>query len=327
MSEQALLKYPEAVMNTISPALPHRFISSAMPWWLSALLLTLGVFSGSAQNLALNPGFESGTANWFAWGPVTFTSSTALPHTGSRSALVENRTDTWNGVAQSMMGVLQPANTYRISAWVRLVSGANQTVLLTMQKTDGDGTTYNTVASGTATSTNWTQLTGGYTLIVSGTLTALNLYMEGPPAGVGFYADDFNVEAYGWKADANARIEQIRKRDVRLLIVDAAGNPVPGTGVAVKQTKHRFAFGSAINYNISNPTYAAFFRTNFEWAVMENESKWYSNEPTRSNVTYTVANSITNFCYTNGIILRGHAIFWAVDQFVQSWVTNFPMPT
>ena len=290
---------------------------------VSALALMLSVFSGAAQNLALNPGFESDTANWFGFGPVSFTSSTALPHTGARAALVQNRTATWNGVAQSVLGVLQPGTNYSISAWVRLVSGANESVLLTIQKTDDGGTTYQNVAAGTANATGWTQLTGGYTLTVTGTLTALNLYMEGPAAGVSFYADDFIVQSAGdWKAQANARIEQIRKRDVRLLIMNAAGNPVPGTSIAVKQTKHRFAFGSAINGNISNPNYAAFFRTNFEWAVMENESKWYANEPTRSNVTYTVANSLTNFCHTNGITMRGHTLFWAVDKFVQTWVTN-----
>jgi GH35 family endo-1,4-beta-xylanase len=181
----------------------------------------------------------------------------------------------------------------------------------------------------TASSNGWTQLIGVYTLTVSGTLSTLTLYMEGPAAGVDFYADDFVVQANNpgdWKTSANSRIEQIRKRDVRLLVVDTAGNPVPGVAINLRQTKHQFAFGSAINPNISNPTYAGFFKTNFEWAVMENESKWYSNEPTRSNVTYTAADSITNYCYTNGIILRGHAIFWAVDQFVQSWVSNLSNP-
>ena len=66
---------------------------------------------------------------------------------------MQNRTDTWNGVAQSLVGILQNANTYRISAWVRLANAANQPVLLTIQKTDGGGTTYTTVGSGTATST------------------------------------------------------------------------------------------------------------------------------------------------------------------------------
>jgi GH35 family endo-1,4-beta-xylanase len=299
----------------------HATRASALGSAICCLLLVCSS-RASAQNLLQNPGFESGTVGWSAWGPVSFTSSTAQAHSGARSALIQNRTDTWNGVAQSLLTVLQPSNTYRISAWVRLASGTGQPVMLTMHKVDGGGTSYQQVASGTAQSTNWTQLNGGYTLTVNGTLTALNLYLEGPAAGVSFHADDFVVEVYDWKAQANARIEQIRKRDVRLLVVDPAGIPLPGTSVAVKQRRSLFAFGSAINGNIGNPTYAAFFRTNFEWAVMENESKWYSNEPSRSNVTYTAADSITNFCYTNGITMRGHTLFWAVPQFVQSWVTN-----
>jgi GH35 family endo-1,4-beta-xylanase len=274
------------------------------------------------QNLLQNPGFESGTSGWFGWGPVSFTAGTNQPHSGVRSALVANRTDTWNGVAQSLEGVVQPGITYRITAWVRLVSGSSQPVRLTVQKVDGSGTSYATVTSGTAQSSQWTLLSGGYSLSITGSLTDLNLYLEGPAAGVDFYADDFAVEAYDWKTLANARIEQIRKRDVRLLIVDPGGALLPNVSLNLKQTRHQFGFGSAINLNIANANYAAFFRTNFEWAVMENESKWYSNEPSRSNVTYTAANSITNFCYTNGIILRGHTLFWAVPQFVQSWVTN-----
>lgn len=309
-------------MNTISPPTHRRLLKSVNLQWISMFTLLAWGFSAGAQNLVLNPGFESGTTSWGAWGGTTLTASTAQAHSGTRSMLVQNRTATWNGVYQSMLGVIQPGTNYSISAWVRTASGNNETVLLTMQKVDGSGTSYANIATVTANSTNWTQLLGGYTLSVNGTLTNLNFYMEGPAAGVSFYADDFTVQSYDWKTQANARIEQNRKRDVRLLIVDAAGNPVPGTTVTVKQTKHRFAFGSAINYNISNPTYAAFFKTNFEWAVMENESKWYANEPSRSNVTYTVADSLTNYCYTNGITLRGHAIFWAVDQYVQSWVTN-----
>jgi endo-1,4-beta-xylanase len=278
-----------------------------------------------AQNLLQNPGFESGTTDWSGFGPVSLTAPTTLPRTGSRSALVENRTATWNGVAQSLLGVVQPGTNYSINAWVRLAAAGSQPVLLTMLKTDSGGTSYHSIGSGTASSNAWTQLAGSFALSVNGTLTALTLYLEGPAAGVSFYADDFVVQAptpYDWKTPADARIEQFRKRDVEFLVVDPSGQPVPDVVVAVRQTRHQFAFGSAINHNISNPNYAAFVRSNFQWAVMENESKWYANEPSRSNVTYTTANSITNFCRTNGITLRGHTLFWAVDQNVQSWVTN-----
>lgn len=310
----------------ILPTKLLRTVDIARPGWVVAVMLALAGLPGLAQNLMTNPGFESGTTGWSAFGPATLTAATAQSHSGSRAGYLTNRTDSWHGINQSVRTVLQPTTMYLISAWVRLANSTNHNVMLTMQKTDAGGTTYTTVASGLATSTNWTQLSGSYTLNVTGTLTNLNLYMEGPPAGVAFYADDFQVEAYDWKAQANARIEQIRKSDVRLLIVDAAGNPVPGAGVAIQQTRHSFAFGSAINGNISNPNYAAFFRTNFEWAVMENESKWYANEPARSNVTYTAADNIVNFCRTNGITLRGHTLFWAVDQNVQNWVTNLSNP-
>ena len=278
-----------------------------------------------AQNLFTNPGFESGTTGWSINSSATLTSSTAKSHTGTRAAYLINRTATWNGIVQNVAGVLQNTNTYYVSAWVLLDNATDQYVTLTLQKTDASGLSYTTIAACTGNSNTWTQMTGNFTLNIVGALTNLTIYIEGPAANVSFYADDFvltNVPPYDWKPTANARIEQIRKRDVRVQITDSNGLAVAGAAIQVRQTKHQFAFGTAINGNVSNPQYAAFVRTNFEWAVMENESKWYVNEPSRSNVTYTAADTLTNFCYTNGIKMRGHCIFWAADSTVQSWVTN-----
>jgi len=145
------------------------------------------------ENLIQNPGFEEGTTGWFGFGFATLSAPTTLPHTGNRSVLVEDRTDSWNGVAQSLLGVLQPATTYRISAWVRLASGPAQPVKLTFRQIDDSGTSFPAVASGTAGSAGWTQLIGSFTPVVNGTLTYLTLYLEGPAPGVSFYADDFEV--------------------------------------------------------------------------------------------------------------------------------------
>jgi GH35 family endo-1,4-beta-xylanase len=293
---------------------------------LILMLALLGAVSLSAQNLFTNPGFESGTTGWTGNSSAVFTSVASQFHSGSRSAYLSNRMDTWHGIVQSVAGVLQNSNTYVVSAWARVENATNQLVKITLQKNDASGLSYTPVASTIiAASNSWVQLSGSFTLNIAGALTNLTLYIEGPAPNVNFYADDFlltNVPPYDWKSNANVRIEQFRKRDVRVQVMDGNGNAVPGAAVSVAQSKHRFAFGSAINGNISNPNYAAFFRTNFEWAVMENESKWYANEPTRSNVTYTAANSLTNFCFTNGITMRGHCLFWAVDANVQSWVTN-----
>ncbi len=124
-----------------------------------------------------------------------------------------------------------------------------------------------------------------------------------------------------WKSDADVRIEQIRKRDVQITVVDELGNPVPNIHVQIEQTRHRFAFGTCIkNSNLSNSNYANFLRDHFEWGVCENETKWPANEPSRDSVNYTEADNTYNWCLANGITMRGHTLFWEQLTYVQSWV-------
>jgi GH35 family endo-1,4-beta-xylanase len=163
---------------------------------------------------------------------------------------------------------------------------------------------------------------------VSGVLTELTLYFEGPAAGVSFYVDDVYVgDVNNWKSEADARIEQVRKRDARIHVVDDMGCPLAAVAVDIQQTAHAFAFGSAINGTVlTNPAYADFFRANFAWAVMENESKWAFNEPSEGNVTYEVADGIVSFCQENGILLRGHTVFWANGSREPPWIIPLSNP-
>lgn len=138
-------------------------------------------------------------------------------------------------------------------------------------------------------------------------------------------ADKPIAQEEDWKDEANARIEQIRKRDVEVIVVDRFGDPVPGAQVRADQIKHHFAFGSCINMNaINNPDYADFFLNHFEWAVFENASKWFSNEPMRDWEIYMDADSLYEFCEQNGIPVRGHCIFWAKEQFTPPWCRDLP---
>ena len=57
-------------------------------------------------------------------------------------------------------------------------------------------------------------------------------------------AESLSDEAL-WKAAA-ARIEQHRKADAVVAVVNAAGKPVPGAAVRIEQTRHAFLFGSNI---------------------------------------------------------------------------------
>jgi glucuronoarabinoxylan endo-1,4-beta-xylanase len=156
----------------------------------------LGAGFVSAQNLATDPGFETGdTTGWSAFGSPAISAQTIQVHSGSYAGLVTNRTATYMGIAQSFAGVLQSGQVYNVSAWVRLISGPGQTVYLTFQKTDDSGTTYSQAASGTANASGWTQISGQYTLTYTGSLSVLTLYAELPNSATdAYYIDDLSVQ-------------------------------------------------------------------------------------------------------------------------------------
>lgn len=164
---------------------------------LVALMLSSGTFSTSvsAQNLAQNPGFETGsTAPWSGWN-ASVSVQTSVVRTDTYAAYVYNRGGTYAGIRQYFTAALQDGGSYTVSAWVRLASGGPDYVQLTMRKVENGGSAqYFYIAGGTATSTGWTQLEGTYDHTVSGALDELFLYLEGPDPSVDYYADDFVVE-------------------------------------------------------------------------------------------------------------------------------------
>ncbi len=155
-------------------------------------VLQAGVAAAQITNFLANPGFESGnTTGWFAFGSPTLAAETTQVHSGTYACAVTGRTQTYMGIAQSLSGLLTSGQTYSVSAWVRLVSGGSQTMQLTMQKTDGSGTGYTSIASGSATSSGWIQLSNQYTYNPSGTVSTLNFYVEVPSSSnASYYIDD-----------------------------------------------------------------------------------------------------------------------------------------
>ena len=81
-------------------------------------------------------------------------------------------------------------------AWARLTDGAAADVKLTLNWTDDSGDHWIQFATVEATSSEWVELVGTIdfgAVSVDGTLTAANVYVEGPPAGRGLYVDDVSV--------------------------------------------------------------------------------------------------------------------------------------
>ncbi|HOQ36516.1 MAG TPA: endo-1,4-beta-xylanase [Acetivibrio sp.] len=124
-----------------------------------------------------------------------------------------------------------------------------------------------------------------------------------------------------WVDNTNAKIDEIRKRDIKITVVDSNNKQMEGVFVEVKQTKHAFAFGTALRRSaLDDPNYVKYVKDHFNWAVFENETKWYSNEPTMGYVTYQEADYMYDFCQRNGIKVRGHCIFWEDETKQPPWL-------
>ena len=115
-----------------------------------------------------------------------------------------------------------------------------------------------------------------------------------------------------WRKAAEERIEKIRKGDLMVVVKDKAGKPVGGAEIAVRMRKHAFLFGTAVSgASFSNgrltPEDLAKYKQQilelFNFAVMENETKW----PQWANTASRPATlAVLDWLRDNGLKIRGH---------------------
>ncbi|MCU0363839.1 MAG: endo-1,4-beta-xylanase [Bacteroidales bacterium] len=101
-----------------------------------------------------------------------------------------------------------------------------------------------------------------------------------------------------------------------------------GDRIVIEQLSHEFWFGCAISNSAGSgrmnetdlKNYRGKFLENFNSAVTENAVKWGDMERSKGEVNYSVIDGILSWTEASGIPLRGHNLFWGIEQFVQPWV-------
>lgn len=124
-----------------------------------------------------------------------------------------------------------------------------------------------------------------------------------------------------WKQQANDGIRTFRQRDAAIRLLDAQGQPRAGVTVEVKQTSKRFPFGAALSPTVlRDEKYQKFFLEHYNWAVFENDMKWYSNEGRRGTEDYSRADAMLKWCSEHAIPVRGHCIYWEPEKWQPRWL-------
>lgn len=114
-----------------------------------------------------------------------------------------------------------------------------------------------------------------------------------------------------WRAQADAQIDEVRKADLTVQVVDQAGRAVDGAVVYARQTEQAFKFGTAVNASLLNGTgasadkYRAMLLQLFNTATIENDLKWpqYAAGP-------QVGRTAADWLVANGLYLRAHNVIW-----------------
>ena len=127
-------------------------------------------------------------------------------------------------------------------------------------------------------------------------------------------------------AGADARIEQCRKADATVMVVDVAGKPVAGATIDVEQTRHAFLFGCNIFSWGKLPdrereqAYRRRFAELLNYATLP--FYWSMYEPQRDHPMHSHAEEVARWCRSQGILTKGHPLAW--NHADPSWLPNDP---
>ena len=277
-----------------------------------------------AQQLQIeNADFEMGLVEWEPFvSPLVQITPSEDAFEGLGSCLVSNRQFFWNGIRRNVEDHLEVDQDYRFSFRAKSASGEDAFLSFQIEQVDDRGTRYVELARRKISSENWTFVRGGFHLQVNGNLQSLYLIVSGQLDDVSdFLVDDFKIIRRDWREDADARIEQIRKTDLSLTVLDRNGEPKPGVDVNAEQVRSHFPFGSTLNESVvSNEQYANFFKEHFEWATTEWRVQWFPVEQVQGVEEYGLGDALIEFCEANGINVRGHSIVWPNLTFIPNWL-------
>ncbi|CAI5975792.1 unnamed protein product, partial [Closterium sp. NIES-64] len=275
------------------------------------------------SNLLKNPRFQDGLSSWLAFGESSLRRVQAANYSYGVSYA---RREESAGPAQIIRNL--PAAAYELAIWVKLgaASGpaaktaglppAGRQYVNAMAKIDGK---YVCIGGANARPSCWTKVIGGFTL--HRTASEVAVYIQGATVGTEILvtsASLLKVDTAMWRQRQNENIKKHRQRDVTLRVHGAGA---VSARVQIDQVTSEFPFGANVNGAILyDKNYQRWFLNRFNWAVFNNEAKWYFNEQSPGALDYNVTDALVRWFTQRNIKVRAHNIFWAVEKFVQTWV-------
>lgn len=149
----------------------------------------------ASPNLVSNGHFESDASGWYTWGGATLTVSSDLARSGAQSLLVTDRGESGGVAAIALADRVVAGASYTTSFWVTIRGAQTAPVNVTRELDCGEGSSWAWVGNhGAVPEGTWVNLTGSFTIPPDCDPQTLQVYVEGPPAGVELLVDDVVIE-------------------------------------------------------------------------------------------------------------------------------------
>ena len=249
----------------------------------------------AAGEVVISSDFESGLDGWALRGgsgttTATVDVSTAYAHGGEHSAVVTGRTGQGDGIGHDVTGLLDPAVTYELTAWVRFPDGQPvDNVWLSRANTTAGETAFTTIAQfDGVTNDGWTQVRASFQ---GSDADASLLYLE-----------------TRWDNGATGNTSDLHLDDVVLRVPEP---PVIEDLTGIRETVD-FPLGVAIDSRETAGAASELLLRHFDQVTPENFMKpeaWYdaSGAFVEQNAE---ADALMDFAQANELDLYGHVLVW-----------------
>ncbi|KAI8532655.1 hypothetical protein RHMOL_Rhmol11G0230400 [Rhododendron molle] len=264
--------------------------------------------------MVANSELDHGLKGWTAFGDAYLEQKVSKG--GNNFIAASNRHGPRDSFSQKFY--LEKGKFYTFSAWLQ-VSQGNAKVAAIFKTMSG----FQQAGWVVAKSGCWSMLKGGLIVNSSG---PVDLYFESSDASTEIWADSISLQPFTkeqWKSHQRLSIEKDRKSSVKLLAVDAKGNPLANATVSITQERPSFPLGCAMtNHILTNLAYQNWFRSRFTVTTFENEMKWGSTEPARGREDFSVPDSMLRFAAQNGVSVRGHNVVSDDPRNIPEWAKS-----
>ncbi|XP_046337947.2 endo-1,4-beta-xylanase 3-like [Haliotis rufescens] len=297
------------------------------------VLLIVVIKSVFALELLKNPGFESLdlSDNWGGSG-INLDIITDDVHGGSRALKVTGR-KTWDAGPGQVIP-LKPGGRYAYRTSIKQLNDHPGAMFQTMKMniaytwSDDGKTDYSGIGQHpyVKSSSGWFSLNGNFTAPLRN-MSRAYIHFQGPVPGIDFLIDDTSLvevdEDPNWKAEADARIQKIRKNVIKVKVTHSSSFNPADIEIKIDHKRHLFGFGSMVKEafmtNDDYKDYQNFVYKMFNW-VTAASFKWKFNRGTRDKPDYKYATDGVKVMKERGMKVRGHNMFWGVPGHSPAWV-------